>query len=574
MGTQLVSSSWTTQLLFSSPLQKWDIIPLPEGVPPKGRNMDAKNLLESLKVEITCFMCFGYFTDPVIVKCGHTFCKECLLSCWKEDHKPIICPNCKAIIKFGDFLYNRRLQDLAIIGKMLRPHFLQSIRDLTICEKHGKEETLFCEEDYRPLCGPCFLTTEHKEHKVLSLEKAAGQCMEKLQATWNILKSKKEKFQMELEWGKMRVAQWEVEGQSLKDLVVSEYEKMHQFFVEEEQLRLQSLGEETRHHVAAEESKASQAQDTLNLPADSEKRPVRMLQLEGQAMKQSVKSEFEKKHQFLSEQEQLHLQRLDQEIKDNLAKFEESKAKMTQQIHNLQMAMSEIEKNFEKLPIEMLQDAKGTLERNEELLLQNPLVASPRWTKYPIPGMTEMLLTFYREITLDPATANPHLILSDDLKSVKCVSVPQDVPDNPERFDVSLCVLATQRFTSGKHYWEVEVGNKSEWEVGICKESIRRKGNVFNLSKDRHTLVALEFGNDFLLWCSYFVIPIGQPIHKMGIFLDYEKGHIAFYNATDGTVIHSPPDDAFQGPLCPFFSPSFRNVKIAPGPLCICPRSN
>ncbi|XP_072481272.1 probable E3 ubiquitin-protein ligase TRIML1 [Notamacropus eugenii] len=466
--------------------------------------MDVKNLIENLKVDLTCFICLCYFTDPVIVKCGHTFCKECLLSCWKEDQKPITCPTCKAIVIFGDFLSNRRLQNLAIIGKMIRPHLLQSISDLTICEKHGKEETLFCEEDHRLLCGPCSLMREHEEHTVLPLEKAAGQCMEKFQAIWNTLKSKKKEVQIEMEWEKMNEEQWKVEGQTLKDLVVSEYEKMHQFLLEEEEIQLQRLDKE--------------------------------------------------------------------QVKDNLAKVEESKAKMTQQIYSLQTAMSEIEKKFEMLPIEILLDGNSTLERYDQPLLQNSVSASPEWTMYPIPGMTEMLLNFHREITLDSKTANSDLILSEDLKSVEYVSVPQNVPNNPEIFAFVLHVLATQSFTSGKHYWEVEVGNKTEWEVGICKEPIRRKGNGRKLPGDTCTLVAFEAGNDFRLHYSYHDVYANQPFHKVGIFLDYERGHIAFYNATDGTLIYSPPNDAFQGPLCPCFSVCIPKGRNTSGLLRICTR--
>ncbi|XP_068925692.1 probable E3 ubiquitin-protein ligase TRIML1 [Petaurus breviceps papuanus] len=407
---------------------------------------------------------------------------------------------------------------------MLTPYFLQSTRDLTICKKHRKEEILFCEEDHRPLCGPCFLTEDHKDHKVLPLEKAASQCMEKLQATWDILNSKKEKFQLELQWEKMREAPWEVEGQTLKELVVSEYEKMCQFFLEEEQLQLQSLDKEAGDKLAAEESKDGQSQDSLSLPMNPEQQPVEVLKSEDQAMKQSVKSEFEGKHQFLSEHKQLHLQRLDQQVKDNLAKFEESKGKMTQQIHNLQMAVSETEKSFEKLSIEMLLDSKGILERNEELLIQNPVTASPRWTMYPIPGMREMLLTFHRDITLDPETANPNLILSDDLKNVEYISFPQDVPDNPKRFELTLCVLATQSFTSGKHYWEIEVENTKEWEVDVCKESIRRKRNDCKLPWDKSTLVSVQLRNNFLLLCSNHDVHVSQPIHKCAFSLIMKEG--------------------------------------------------
>ncbi|XP_043828309.1 probable E3 ubiquitin-protein ligase TRIML1 [Dromiciops gliroides] len=188
--------------------------------------------------------------------------------------------------------------------------------------------------------------------------------------------------------------------------------------------------------------------------------------------------------------------------------------------------------------------------------------------------MREMLLKFHRDITLDPETANPHLILSEDLKSVTYVSVPQVVPDNPKRFDFALCVLAAQSFTSGKHYWEVDVGNKTEWEVGICKESIRRKGHVPKLPGDTRTLVGLTFRNTFRLWCSNHKVHVTQPLSKVGIFLDYERGHIAFYNASDGTFIYSPADYGFQGALYPCFFPCFGKGKKTSGSLCVCPRSN
>ncbi|XP_078010653.1 E3 ubiquitin-protein ligase TRIM17-like [Phascolarctos cinereus] len=176
-----------------------------------------------------------------------------------------------------------RLQNLALSGKLLRTHLLQSIRDLTICDKHREEENLFCEDDHRLLCWSCFLTTDHKEHKVLPLEEAGVQCMGKLQAMRNILKGQKEKFQIDLEYEKLK-----------------------------------------------------------------------------------------------EEEEQLHLQRLAQDTRDKLAKFEESQAKLSQQIHNLQVVISEVEDNFEKPLSEILQDMKGTLERNEELFLQDPVVASTR----------------------------------------------------------------------------------------------------------------------------------------------------------------------------------------------------
>ncbi|XP_043849336.1 probable E3 ubiquitin-protein ligase TRIML1 [Dromiciops gliroides] len=468
--------------------------------------MDVRELIEDLKGDLTCSICLGYFADPVTVKCGHSFCTECLLRCREETNETLTCPECRGVIKYSDLVPNRSLQDLSITAKMLRPHLLQSMVGLTTCDQHGEKEKFFCEEDQRLLCDSCLLAPEHKGHQVLPWETAADKHKEKLQETLTVLRRKEEEFKM------------------VKNVV-------------------------KRRKTYCKES-------TYNL-------------------KQSVASEYRKMHQFLWDEEYEYLQRFEQQLRDNLDKLEEKKAKLSQQIHNLQRLTLKVVENLDKLPSEMFQDTQGTLEKNEELLLQKPEIAVPVLNIYSITGLREMIMSFQRDITLDPESANPHLILSADLKSVQYRSVPQDLPDNKERFDSALAVLGAQTFTSGKHYWEVEMEDKTEWQVGICKDSVNRKGELSSSSEDMRILAGYTSENNFYLRYSKNDFQTSQALLNLGIFLDYERGHIAFYDVTARSLIYSPSDMEFEGPFRPFFSFGIHDKdNNFAGSLTICPISN
>uniref|UniRef100_A0A8B9XUR7 Butyrophilin subfamily 1 member A1-like n=1 Tax=Bos mutus grunniens TaxID=30521 RepID=A0A8B9XUR7_BOSMU len=80
------------------------------------------------------------------------------------------------------------------------------------------------------------------------------------------------------------------------------------------------------------------------------------------------------------------------------------------------------------------------------------------------------------DVTLDPDTAHPHLFLYEDSKSVRLEDSRQKLPEKPERFDSWPCVMGREAFTSGRHYWEVEVGDRTDWAIGVCRENVMKKG--------------------------------------------------------------------------------------------------
>ncbi|XP_004682549.1 PREDICTED: probable E3 ubiquitin-protein ligase TRIML1 [Condylura cristata] len=303
-----------------------------------------------------------------------------------------------------------------------------------------------------------------------------------------------------------------------------------------------------------------------------EKERVILCTEETKTCKQAVVSEYIKMHQFLKEEEQIQLQLLEKEERENMKKLRDNELKLTQQIRSLTKLIEQIESTCQNSIVESLEDVRGTLERSEALLLQCPEATTTRLSLCRITGMREMLRKFSTDISLDPATANAYLVLSEDLRSVRHGGIRQQLPDNPERFDQSATVLGAQAFTCGRHYWEVDVGNKTEWEVGVCKDSLSRKGNLPKPPGDLFSLIGLKIGDDYSLWVSSPLKGqhVREPVHKVGVFLDYECGHIAFYNVTDESLIYSFPPTSFQEALRPIFSPCLPNEGTNTGPLTIC----
>lgn len=175
-------------------------------------------------------------------------------------------------------------------------------------------------------------------------------------------------------------------------------------------------------------------------------------------------------------------------------------------------------------------------------------------------------------MTLDPETAHPNLVLSEDRKSVKFVETRlRDLPDTPRRFTFDPCVLATEGFTSGRHYWEVEVGDKTHWAVGVCRDSVSRKGELTPLPETGYWRVRLWNGDKYAATTTPFT-----PLHikvkpkRVGIFLDYEAGTLSFYNVTDRSHIYTFTD-TFTEKLWPLFYPGIRAGRKNAAPLTIRP---
>lgn len=187
-------------------------------------------------------------------------------------------------------------------------------------------------------------------------------------------------------------------------------------------------------------------------------------------------------------------------------------------------------------------------------------------------GLREILKTFAVDVRLDPDTAYSRLVISKDRKSVHYGVTQQNLPDNPERFYRYNIVLGSQCISSGRHYWEVEVGDRSEWGLGVCVESVDRKEVVYLSPRYGFWVIRLRKGTEYRAGTDeYPLLPLSVPPHRVGIFLDYEAHDISFYNVTDaGSHIFTFPRYPFPGRLLPYFSPCYSIGTNNTTPITIC----
>lgn len=174
---------------------------------------------------------------------------------------------------------------------------------------------------------------------------------------------------------------------------------------------------------------------------------------------------------------------------------------------------------------------------------------------------------FVVDVTLDPDTAHPNLVLSKDGKQVYCSDTKQNLPDNPKRFNTAANVLARQSFSSGRLYFEVQVGEKIAWDVGVVYKSIERKGSIKPSPDVGHWAICLRGGDKFK--AAGLNLDVKAPVNKVGVFVDYEEGSIMFYNVDFAELIHRYSDCAFTDSLYPFFSPGGNHGGLNSTPLVI-----
>uniref|UniRef100_A0A8C8SEE3 RING-type E3 ubiquitin transferase n=1 Tax=Pelusios castaneus TaxID=367368 RepID=A0A8C8SEE3_9SAUR len=269
------------------------------------------------------------------------------------------------------------------------------------------------------------------------------------------------------------------------------------------------------------------------------------------ARRELIVAEFAKRHQALEEEKQLLLQRLEEDEEETLRKLQENTAFLVEQSSSLVQLMSEIEQKCQQPIFKHIAPTEA--------------LKSMGWAHSVI------IFPFLVDVTLDPSTANAYLLLSQDQQRVRVSEKRQDVPNNPERFDTCTCVLGRQRFTAGRHYWEVDVGEKTSWTLGVCEESVSRQGIFTPSPATGFWTIWLRNGDEYAALTSPLTeLMLRVKPRQIGVFLDYEAGEVSFYNVTGSSHIYTF-HDTFSESLRPYFYPGVRAGGLNDAPLSLQP---
>ncbi|KAL1278923.1 hypothetical protein QQF64_025596, partial [Cirrhinus molitorella] len=284
-----------------------------------------------------------------------------------------------------------------------------------------------------------------------------------------------------------------------------------------------------------------------------------------------IKQQFEKFHQFLRDEEEATLTALREEEEQKNQMMKEKLEEINRHISVLSLTIKDTEEMMTENDLCFLQEFPVTIERVQ---ISQPDPQMPSGALIHVPHyLGNLPFSVWKKmqdivqntpVILDPNTAHPDLILSDDLTSLTWSGNNQPPPDNPERFDYFNCVLGSEGFNSGTHCWDVEVKESSSWSVGVTTASNQRKGRDFFGSH----IWSVEY--DHLPFLKLFPkhpstgFRVKQELDRVRVYLDYDRGTVSFSEPVTNTHLHTFTT-TFTDTVFPFFCCySFFTLKILP----------
>ncbi|XP_035534664.1 LOW QUALITY PROTEIN: E3 ubiquitin-protein ligase TRIM21-like [Morone saxatilis] len=529
--------------------------------------------------QFLCSICLDVFTDPVTIPCGHNFCKTCITEHWNINVQ-CLCPLCnKRFHRRPELYVNTFISEMAA-------QFRQSgVKEITRSSEQQRA---------RPGDVVCDVCTGTKLKALKScLVCLASYCETHLEPHQRIPGLKRHQLMDPVD-------------ENLEGRMCTKHDKLLELFCKTDQMCVCMLCTVLDHKT----------HDFVPLKEEYEEKKVELGKTEAEI--QEIIQERRLKIQEIKHSVALSKEDADREIAEGVQVFtslmESVERGLTELIDTIKEKQRKTEKQAEDFIKELEQEISVLKKRSTEVddlshtedhlhLLQSflSLNAAPPtkdWTEVSVrpPSYEGSLVVavanldktlnekmknlikvelkrvqqYAVDVTLDPDTAHPELILSDDGKQVSHGDVKKNLSDNPERFSVQPCVLGKQSFSSGQFYYEVQVRGKTDWTLGVVKESAKRKGYVPISPVEGYWTMWFRSENEYKALADPPVrLSLQSQPEKVGVFVDYEEGLVSFYDVDAAALIYSFTGCSFTDKLYPYFCPGLQYGGKNSAPLII-----